>query len=146
MRPWSVLVCMVACDQGGEYRPLFFESPSRTVTHGRFEEAWYHKSGTHSQKPYALLTFDGSPIRIPGSHVRYASPCEVEGIEAMGLNVRGEAPGYYIAQWTGEALRTTKVCDFASSPGRWDGAVFRPPCDKAWDALSQQIVPAKVGG
>ncbi len=129
------------CDQGGEYRPRFYERPSRELTTGPFHEAWYHRSSTHSRRSYAMVTVDGQPVRFEGSHVQRSTYCEVDGIDAVGLQVRGDNPGYYVVQVVdGEAV-TTRVCDYNPAPARWDGARYQPVCHVHWDAVAQHAIP-----
>ena len=138
------LLWLSACDQGGEYRPLFYEQPTKSVSHGPFSEAWYAKSGTHARHVYAMVTVNGTPVHIKGSHVERTAYCEVAGIEAVGLQVRGDNPGYYVVQVINGEPVTEKICAYKFSPPRWTGDLFTPACEVNWNATDRMRVPWKA--
>ncbi len=138
-------VVVLGCGSGiPEIRPGYFDQPTSIETHGRIVEKHYRLSrgiGTEGSVDYIIIEVDGSPVRIPNGYIKDTKYCEVHGVDAVALQVRGseESAGFYIFQLDGDKQIFERLCDYKMFMGDWEGPKFRE-CDTDWDAENKTRV------
>lgn len=137
-----ILLVILGCGTGlPELRPRFFESPRKIENHGRFVEKHYQRANGPRTINYIILEVNGSPLRIPDGFIEQTKYCEVDGIEAVALQVRGtlESAGFYIVQLDGDQQIFERLCKYKMFMGSWEGAIFEE-CDTFWDAENRRRI------
>jgi hypothetical protein len=138
-------IFVLACGSGPpEIRPGFFAKPLSTEMHGRIVEKQYRLSGgvgTEGSINYSILEVNGTPLRIPNGYIESTRYCEVDGVEAVALQVRGtlESAGFYIFQLDGDEQIFERLCDYKMFMGNWEETKFTQ-CETGWDAATKSRV------
>ena len=139
------LICLgfaLAC--GGcppEFRPAIFEPAKHVQTHGAITEKHYRAHDGPQTINYIMISANGKTQKVPDGYVNRTSYCEVDGIDAVALQVRGGpgVPGIYIFQVDGSTRVFERVCDFSKSLHKWDNATYT--CSGGgWDAKKKRAL------